>query len=76
MRTDTEIEILVFKTNIDTLQDVELVSDALQSCSDIISWSIDLEDIDKVLRIESDYDITLRIEQMINANGYLCLALE
>ncbi len=47
-------EILVFKTNVLSDKDFETISRLLALEKRIIRWSIDREDIDKVLRIESD----------------------
>ena len=47
-------EVLVFKTNILTDEDVEKIRWVLTSESNITRWNIDRDDIDKVLRIECD----------------------
>ncbi|MEL5892967.1 hypothetical protein AAE250_05600 [Bacteroides sp. GD17] len=44
--------ILVFRTSVSTIKDVERVSVILNKCPQIMTWNIDLEDWEKVLRIE------------------------
>lgn len=47
------IKIHIFKTNIETKIDLSIIKQIFNSNLNIIKWSIDLEDIDKVLRVES-----------------------
>jgi hypothetical protein len=68
-------QILIFKTNIHTENDKANVSTTLNSNMQIRDWNIDLDDIDRVLRIESE---TLSHQQIIadlNALGYECAEL-
>ena len=44
--------LLIFKTNVATEQDLQIVQQLLSDRQTIIDWSVDLEDIDKVMRIE------------------------
>jgi len=67
--------VLVFKTNIEKDSDIEGISPVLKSFREIISWSIDNEDVDNVLRIESTEDITNSVEYILNSSGYLCAEL-
>ena len=48
-----DTNILVFKTNINTLEQIKRTEIILSGRSDIKKWNIDLEDCDKVLRIET-----------------------
>tara|TARA_R110002049_G_scaffold25956_3_gene90691 strand:- start:20894 stop:21112 length:219 start_codon:yes stop_codon:yes gene_type:complete len=47
------MELLIFQTDIKSKKKVKSLKPVLNSHSDIIHWSIDLEDIDNVLRIEA-----------------------
>lgn len=47
------MELLIFQTDIKSKKKVKSLKPVLNSHSDIINWSIDLEDIDNVLRIEA-----------------------
>lgn len=68
-------EILVFKTNIKTEADRQSVKPLLDSHACIRQWSVDLHDVDCVLRIVSP---TLTIPEtiaLINRHGYECSEL-
>jgi len=47
------MEILVFKTDL-TQQSQSLLADSLSSLGGLLHWSVDWEDCDRVLRVESD----------------------
>ncbi|WP_109301244.1 hypothetical protein [Aquimarina sp. AU474] len=47
------MEILIFQTDIKSKKKVNSLKSVFNNHSDIIRWSIDLEDIDNVLRIEA-----------------------
>lgn len=47
------MEVLVFKTNIQSKKKVQRLEPILNAHKSILDWSIDYEDIDNVLRIES-----------------------
>jgi len=68
--------ILIFKTNIELDEDLELVRSYLEKESSVINWNVDREDIDKVLRIESRYNDTERIIKKINEAGFFCEELD
>lgn len=68
----TSVNILVFKTNLNGSDDVLKVRDALNNDAAVLSWSVDTNDIDKVLRIESLSQHTQSIVDMIHAAGYQC----
>ena len=44
--------ILIFRTSVSNTEDMEHLSSVLNKCPQIKTWSIDLEDWEKVLRIE------------------------
>jgi hypothetical protein len=68
----TEAFVLVFKTNINHKKDVKLLGQVLDAQSDIISWNVDLSDIDNVLRIESTFSDCSRIQELVTRAGYHC----
>jgi hypothetical protein len=47
------MELLIFQTDIKSKKKVKTINPILNGHSDILKWSIDLEDIDNVLRIEA-----------------------
>jgi len=58
------MELLIFQTDIKSKKKVKSISPILNGRSDILKWSIDLEDIDNVLRIEATEN--LLEEEVIN----------
>lgn len=64
--------VLVFKTNINSKKDVKLLGPVLDAQSDIISWNVDVSDIDNVLRIESTFSDCSRIQELVARAGYKC----
>lgn len=47
-----EEQCLVFSTSLQTEEDVNRISDTLNRLPGILEWSVDLEDWEKVLRVE------------------------
>lgn len=66
----------VFKTNISSDADVLKVKPLLDSIPNINAWSIDVEDIDCVLRIVAADIIKEKIINDINQLGFDCSELE
>lgn len=63
--------LLIFKTNINTQEKVDSLSLLFDKNPLISSWSVDLLDIDCVLRIEAYDGLTHKhIENVISKNGY------
>ncbi|NOQ73119.1 MAG: hypothetical protein GQ574_14025 [Crocinitomix sp.] len=50
--------ILVFKTDIKNFKKLELIAPIFNQQKDILNWSVDVEDVDKVLRIETKTSLT------------------
>ena len=51
------MNILVFKTDIDNTQKLTSINNSFIEIPEIGHWSVDMEDIDNVLRIETSGDI-------------------
>jgi hypothetical protein len=68
--------ILIFKTNIELAEDRIFVGICLQNEKDVIDWNLDMEDIDKVLRVESKSNNTEKIIQTITKAGFFCEELD
>jgi len=66
------MHILIFKTNIETEDAHKELGSLLNSHRSIIDWNIDKEDVDKVLRIESELNNTREIMTTINKAGFIC----
>ena len=65
-------EVLVFKTNILSDEDVEKIGHVLASESNIARWNIDRDDIDKVLRIECDQLQPEAVIKVLRDAGFEC----
>ncbi|MWB95377.1 hypothetical protein GON26_13490 [Flavobacterium sp. GA093] len=73
---ENSTNILVFATNIRTENDKQLISKILNQKTEIRQWNIDQEDIDCVLRIESDLLSEEEIINIIDAHDFDCTPLE
>jgi len=67
--------ILIFGTNIKTENDKQIISKLLNTNPEIEQWNIDLEDIDSVLRIESNSLNAGEIIKMITEQDFKCSEL-
>jgi len=68
--------ILIFKTNIQTEFDRLRIKNVLDASQKVLKWNIDMDDVDRVLRVVSD---TLTAEQIISVLEYVgfeCAELE
>ncbi len=70
-----ETTILIFGTNIKTEKDKAIISPTLNAHPEIQKWNIDLEDIDSVLRIESQSLNTEQIIKLIAEQDFKCSEL-
>ncbi|MBC3846795.1 hypothetical protein H8K90_10425 [Winogradskyella echinorum] len=71
------IRIHIFKTNIETKLDVDMLQLLFSSNRSIINWSVDLEDIDNVLRIEASKNLSENeIITQLNLIGFSCEELD
>jgi hypothetical protein len=70
------MEILVLKTNIEK-EDLPRIKQRLDALPSIQKWTIDFEDCDRVLRIESPFENTLPVViSEVDALGLVCVDLE
>ena len=66
------IDVLVFKTNVFSEERLVEVAPYLNSTKGIVRWNFDLDDIDKVLRIEAA-DLTPNdIKNTLKYAGFYC----
>lgn len=64
---------LIFKTNISTKEHQHHISYPLDNHPNILQWSIDKEDIDKVLRIKPKKEIKeSEIIELVSSAGFYC----
>jgi len=69
------MEILVFKTDVSNRKRVNALAPHLQNIKGIIKWNVDLQDVDKVLRIECSSIAPNTIEKRLQQAGYFCQEL-
>ncbi|MGB5819391.1 MAG: hypothetical protein WBG90_07880 [Saonia sp.] len=70
------MKLLIFRTDIKTKKKVKTIKPLFNNLSTITDWSIDLEDIDNVLRIETAEDLNEReIIHLLSTYGFQCEAL-
>lgn len=74
METDLNA-IHIFKTNIEEIIPNSALQNLLNSHAEIQQWSIDCEDIDRVLRVVSETLKPETIINLINENGHSCQEL-
>jgi len=65
-------EVLIFRTDIGSRSDFETINNVLHHEHRIKKWNIDHEDIDHVLRVESDEITAKEVIQLIKQLGYAC----
>jgi hypothetical protein len=70
------MEILVFKTNVTSKKKVSMVAPLLASFPTIREWNFDLEDRDKILRIESTELNPGSVESLLLMAGFHCQELD
>lgn len=68
--------IYVFKTSVETKSQVEKLKPHINTVLPTEKWSFDLEDCDKILRIDSDENIVLRITTLLTIHKFHCEELE
>jgi hypothetical protein len=70
------MEILVFKTTVENMKHVRRLYSLLKSIHGVLKWTIDTEDVDKVLRVEVVSVAPRNIEMTLQSAGYYCKELE
>ena len=69
------MQILVFKTDVRNRKKVTAVAPYLENIKGIIKWNIDLQDVDRVLRVECTSTSAGIIENSLQQAGYYCKEL-
>jgi len=70
------MEILVFKTNIRYKKQVSAVTGHMNNIDGVIRWNVDLNDSDKILRVEARGVSPGVVEHILLQAGYVCKELE
>lgn len=66
----------VFKTDIKNKTKANAIIKALKLRFPASDFNLDLNDCDKILRIESNQNITSGVVEMLNSQGFICKVLE
>lgn len=67
--------ILIFKTNVRTAEQKQLLQSILEEDAGITNWTIDQDDVDCVLRIIAEAVCEQYIISKLNDHGFLCIEL-
>lgn len=70
------MEVLVFKTNVETMNHTRKLYPLLKAIQGILKWNIDTEDVDRILRVETVNVSPQKIETTLQSAGYYCKELE
>ncbi len=68
--------IYVFKTSVYTKKQVKNLKPHIDKLLPKSKWNFDLENSDKILRIDSEKNITLRIIDLLNFHNFYCEELK
>lgn len=68
--------IFVFKTSVKTKIQVKKLKPHIDKIWPKAKWNFDLQDSDKILRIDSEENIVLRIMNLLKIHGFNCEELE
>ncbi|MFY0629198.1 MAG: hypothetical protein JXR05_02385 [Flavobacteriaceae bacterium] len=67
------MRLFILRTNIKTSNSVKKIESLLNSHPFIIKWSIDIEDIDNVLRVEASSGLSeTGLKKIIKREGFYC----
>jgi hypothetical protein len=69
---ELKLHILVFKTNIRFKKDLKTIEQHLNPNLSVIKWNVDMDDDEKILRIESTHNNPDDIIYIIKKAGFEC----
>jgi hypothetical protein len=70
------MKVLIFKTDIRTKKKVDSIKHLFDNHNIIANWYIDLEDRDRVLKIEANGDLDEKeVIELVGEKGYSCEVL-
>ncbi len=68
--------IFVFKTSVKTKMQIKKLKPHIDKILPNAKWNFDLEDCDKILRIDSEENISLKTIELLSINKFYCKELE
>jgi hypothetical protein len=72
MESETISDILIFKTNIYHDTDIQTIASMFDTDDRISKWNIDRDDVDHVLRIQSETLETHEVIRLVQQSGFTC----
>lgn len=70
------MQILVFKTNLTDVNQINAIGSSLNVHPDIFKWNVDLQDCDNILRVVANNIAGKEVETLLGNAGYFCEELE
>lgn len=67
--------IYVFKTSVKLKKEVRKLTPYLNNLARPSKWSFDLEDCDKILRVDSKKEVSETIIKIFEKHGFMCIEL-
>lgn len=74
-KSKKDLNVLILKSNIKTKNDVEKVSQVLSNIKCIQRWTVDLDDFERVLKVETFVLSCENIADLLEKAGYECSEL-
>ncbi len=68
--------IYVFKTSVRTKKAVQQLKPYLNKLLQQLNWNFDLEDCDKILRLDTSPELSASVIQLLQDKGFDCRELE
>lgn len=68
--------IFVFKTSVRTKMQAKELKPHVDKILPNAKWNFDLEDVDKILRVDSEENIVLKIINLLRRHNYSCEELK
>jgi hypothetical protein len=68
----TGFQVMVFRTNLRLKKDIRQISPVFDREAGILRWNIDTQDIDHVLRIETNRLTVEEVIALVTGAGYCC----
>jgi len=66
------VEILIFRTNVTCRKVADDLAPLFDGCSAVLKWSFDLEDCDRILRVEAPSNISEALIGLLQNKGIEC----
>jgi hypothetical protein len=68
--------IYVFKTSVETKREAAKLKLHIDKAIPAAKWNFDLEDVDRILRVDSEENIAAKIIEMLQIHNHHCEELE